>query len=66
MLATEASIRSDTHLVKYTRACFDMGILDPEQIRLYLAAAAYLCAVWMAEVPRARIRETLLADRTVP
>ena len=28
-LATQASIRNDQHLVKYTRACFDMGSFDP-------------------------------------
>jgi len=66
ILATEASIRNDTHLVKYTRACLDMGSFDPEQMRLYLAAAAHLCAVWMAEVPRATIAEALLVDRITP
>jgi len=34
ILATEASIRNDVHLVKYTRACLDMGVFDPEYIRL--------------------------------
>jgi len=66
ILATEASIRNDTHLVKYIRACLDMGSFDPEQVRLYLAAAAHLCAVWMAEVPRATIAEALLVDRIIP
>ena len=63
ILATEASIRNDTHLVKYTRACLDMGTFDPERVRLYLAAAAHLCAMWMAEVPRAAIAEALLVGR---
>jgi hypothetical protein len=66
ILATEASIRNDIHLVKYTRACLDMGTFDPEQVRLYLAAAAHLCAVWMAEAPRATISETLLVGRDTP
>jgi pimeloyl-ACP methyl ester carboxylesterase len=66
ILATEASIRNDIHLVKYTRACLDMGTFDPEHVRLYLAAAAHLCAVWMAEVPRATIAEALLVDRITP
>lgn len=66
ILATEASIRNDIHLVKYTRACLDMGALDPEQVRLYLAAAAHLCAVWMAEAPRATITGALLVDRIIP
>jgi len=66
ILATEASIRNDIHLVKYTRACLDMGTFDPEHVRLYLAAAAHLCAVWMAEAPRATIAEGLLVDRITP
>ncbi|HTV97372.1 MAG TPA: hypothetical protein VME42_15290 [Steroidobacteraceae bacterium] len=64
ILATEAAVRNDTHLVKYTRACLDMGALDPEHVRLYLAAAAHLCALWMAEAPRATIEESLLAGRS--
>jgi hypothetical protein len=66
ILATEASIRNDIHLVKYTRACLDMGTFDPEHVRLYLAAAAHLCAVWIAEAPRATIAEALLVDRITP
>ena len=63
ILATEASIRNDIHLVKYTRACLDMGTFDPGHVRLYLAAAAHLCALWMAEVPRATIVEALQVGR---
>ena len=66
ILATEASIRNDIHLVKYTRACLDMGAFDPKYARLYLAAAAHLCAIWMAEAPRATIADTLLLGRTTP
>src|SRR5580704_10309707 len=66
ILATEASIRNDIHLVKYTRACLDMRTFDPEHVRLYLAAAALLCAVWMAEAPRATITEALLIGRITP
>src|SRR5882757_5236550 len=66
ILATEASIRNDIHLVKYTRACLDMGTFDPDHVRLYLAAAAHLCAVWMAEAPRASIAEELLVGRDTP
>jgi hypothetical protein len=66
ILATEASIRNDIHLVKYTRACLDMGAFDPEHVRLYLAAAAHLCAIWMAEAPRATIAEALLVGRITP
>jgi hypothetical protein len=53
-------------LVKYTRACLDMGVFDPENVRLYLAAAAHLCAVWMAEVPRPTIIDALLVGRDTP
>jgi hypothetical protein len=66
ILVTEASIRNDIHLVKYTRACLDMGAFDPKHVRLYLAAAAHLCAVWMAEAPRATITEALLVGRITP
>jgi hypothetical protein len=66
ILATEASVRNDIHLVKYTRACLDMGTFDPEHVRLYLAAAAHLCAVWIAETPRATIAEGLLVGRITP
>jgi hypothetical protein len=48
-LATQASIRTDQHLIKYTRACLDMVSFDPEYERLYLAAAAHLCSVWVKE-----------------
>jgi hypothetical protein len=66
ILATEASVRNDIHLVKYTRACLDMGTFDPEHVRLYLAAAAHLCAVWMGEAPRATIVEALQVGRDTP
>ncbi|MEM9597089.1 MAG: hypothetical protein AAGD06_22645, partial [Acidobacteriota bacterium] len=54
ILASEASIRNDQHLAKYTRACFDMCGFDPEHWRLYLASAAKLCALWILETPRGR------------
>ena len=66
ILATQACIRNDIHLVKYTRACFDMGTFDPAHVRLYLAAAAHLCAIWMAEASRATIAEGLLVGRIAP
>jgi hypothetical protein len=65
-LATEASIRNDQHLVKYTRATLDMGSFDPGYTRLYLAAAAHLCALWIAECPRETLRDRLLAGRSTP
>lgn len=65
-LATEASIRNDIHLVKYTRACLDMGAFDPLYVRLYLAAAAHLCSLWIAECPRATLADHLLVGRSTP
>jgi hypothetical protein len=65
-VATQASIRNDIHLVKYTRACGDMGTFDPTHARLYLAAAAHLCALWMREVPRQSILNNLLSGRQTP
>ena len=56
-LATQASIRTDQHLVKYTRACLDMISFDPEYEHLYLAAAAHLCGLWIKEQPDAAIRD---------
>lgn len=34
LLASEASVRNDQHLVKYTRSCFDMCRFDPQGTRL--------------------------------
>jgi len=65
-LATQASIRNDIHLVKYTRATFDMGSFDPGFTKLYLAAAAYLCALWIKECPRDTLLDNLLDGRTTP
>jgi hypothetical protein len=45
-LATAASGVNDAHHVKYTLACLDAAATDPTATRLYLAAAAYLCAWW--------------------
>lgn len=45
-LATQASIRRDAHLVKYTLACFDAAAADPDHEPLFLAAAASLVAWW--------------------
>jgi hypothetical protein len=49
-LATAASHHHDAHLVKYTLACIDAAASDPEQRRLYLAAAASLSG-WWAQQP---------------
>ncbi len=62
-LATQASIRTDQHLIKYTRACLDMISFDPDQEKLYLAAAAHLCAVWVKERPEAAIKNGLFKDK---
>ena len=65
-IATRASIRNDQHLVKYVRACFDMSGFDPGATRLYLAAAARLCALWIQDQPRGEIGEDWLAGRSTP
>src|ERR1039457_2439807 len=39
-IATEAAIRNDAHLVKYTWACLDCAVQDPAQAPLFHAAAA--------------------------
>lgn len=62
-LATQASIRTDQHLIKYTRACLDMVSFDPEHEKLYLAAAAHLCGIWVREVPEAKIKNNLFQDK---
>lgn len=66
LLATEAAVRNDQHLVKYTRACFDMCGFDPGSWRLYLASAAKLCALWIAETPRKKIPDRFLDGRSTP
>ena len=45
-LAALGAAHEDAHLAKYTLACFDAAARDPEQRRLYLAAATYLAAWW--------------------
>jgi hypothetical protein len=62
-LATEALIRTDQHLNKYTRACMDMASFDPRSERLYLAAAAHLCSIWVKEDPESKIKDQLLKGR---
>jgi hypothetical protein len=52
-LAGHAVGHVDSHLAKYTLACFDAADRDPEAAPLYLAAAAYLGA-WWEENPDAR------------
>ena len=65
-IAGQASIRNDQHLVKYVRACFDMIGFDPAGMRLYLAGAASLCALWIAEYPLEGLKDNLLAGRKTP
>lgn len=62
-LATEASIRGDQHLIKYTRATLDMISFDPQHEQLYLAAAAHLCSVWVKERSEDSIRSSFYHDR---
>lgn len=59
LLATEACIRNDCHLVKYTLACIDCMSADPEHWALYLAGAAKLAAIWIAEAPAAGLENHL-------
>ena len=66
LLASEAAVRNDQHLAKYTRACFDMCGLDPTQWRLYMASTAKLCAIWIAETPREKIADRWLDGRSTP
>ena len=65
-LASEASIRNDQHLVKYTRACMDAADFDPSHLHLYQSAAAFLAGVWIAEVPRADVLKRPLDGRDTP
>src|ERR1039457_2031851 len=51
-IATEAAIRNDAHLVKYTWACLDAAAQDPTHAPLFHAAAAYLCSIWCIEQPK--------------
>jgi hypothetical protein len=50
-LATRASLHHDAHLVKYTLACFHATADDPDERRLYLAAAASLSGWWAQQPP---------------
>jgi hypothetical protein len=59
LLASEAAIRIDAHLIKFTRTCFDLVLMDPVQSSLYLAAAASLCTLWCLEEPESAIVERL-------
>ena len=65
-LASEAAVRNDQHLAKYTRACFDLCAFDPESWRLYHASAATLSAIWIAETPRNKIKDRFLDGRSTP
>jgi hypothetical protein len=50
-LVTEACLRDDAHLVKYTLACLDAAQADREASSLYFAAAAHLAARRVCEDP---------------
>lgn len=66
ILASEAAVRNDQHLVKYTRACFDLCGFDPTSWRLYYASAATLSAIWIVETPRQKIADHFLDGRSTP
>ena len=57
LLATEASIRADAHLVKYVLACHDASRRNPSPV--FVASAAYLTALWMKEVPVSNVVQSL-------
>jgi hypothetical protein len=63
VLATEASVRGSQHLVKYTRACLDMTVLDPPSRRLHIAAAAVRNSLAAAKVPRKAILDQSTQER---
>lgn len=46
VLATNAAIHADAHLVKYTLACLDAADWDRTHARVYLAAAGALAGYW--------------------
>jgi hypothetical protein len=62
-IATEAAIRNDAHLVKYTWACLDAAVQDPIHAPLFHAAAACLCSIWCIEQPRDGLVRNLGAGR---
>ncbi|MDJ0840913.1 MAG: hypothetical protein QNK37_30665 [Acidobacteriota bacterium] len=62
-LATKAAVRNDQHLVKYVLACLETAAFDPTMEHLYLAAAAYLLAVWLPDTPRHLIEKNLTRGR---
>jgi hypothetical protein len=45
-LIAEALLHHDAHLVKYTLACLDAAVVDPDMSALYAAAAWRLAAWW--------------------
>jgi len=59
LIATEAAIRNDAHLVKYTWACLDAALQDPTYAPLFHAGAAYLCSIWSIEQPKAGLVRNL-------
>jgi|GEM_PF-4005186 len=59
IMATESTIRSDAHLVKYVRACLDAVEQSPADERLFHASAAYLCSIWCREQSREKVRQEL-------
>ena len=58
-MATQASIRSDAHLVKYTLACWDCARRDPASAAVYRAGAAFLGALWIKDQPVGEVERSL-------
>ena len=62
-LATEASIRNDITWSSTRVRPSTWARSIRQYTRLYLAAAAHLCALWIAECPRETLRDRLLVGR---
>ena len=64
-LASEASVRTDAHLVKYVSSAMMASDRDPEATGLYFAAAERLLKLWQEEIPDDQIVNSLTAGRAV-
>jgi len=64
-LASEASVHTDAHLVKYVSSAMMASDRDPEATGLYFAAAERLLKLWQKEIPDDQIVNSLTAGRAV-
>lgn len=58
-LVSQAAIRPDAHLVKYSLAAWDASQRDPGAAPIYQAGAAFLAALWMGEQPGEAVERML-------